>query len=74
MSIFPTIHVSLLNESQIAETLGVSVATIRRWRLQRRGPRFLKVGGSVRYEETAFRQWLASRPVGGEGAAEPANE
>jgi DNA-binding transcriptional regulator YiaG len=41
MSIFPTIHVSLLNESQIAETLGVSVATIRRWRLQRRGPRFL---------------------------------
>lgn len=59
-------HISLLNESQIAETLGIAVATVRRWRLHGRGPRFIKVGAAVRYDQRDFQDWLASRPAGGE--------
>ncbi len=60
-------EIRLLNENQVAETLHLSVATVRRWRVYGRGPRFIKIGPSVRYDERQFREWLASRPVGGEG-------
>ena len=73
MAIIPNDPICLLNESQVAETLGVAVATVRRWRLYGRGPRFLKVGGSVRYDQQDFKKWLASRPTGGEGSQEAAN-
>ncbi|MCW5982723.1 MAG: helix-turn-helix domain-containing protein [Bryobacteraceae bacterium] len=60
----------LLNEFQVAEILGVSVATVRRWRLRGRGPRFVKVAGTlVRYSTTALDEWLAVQPTGGEGTA-----
>lgn len=70
MASFPHLRIQLLNEHQIARTLGLSVATVRRWRLYGRGPRFIKVGASIRYEQQAFEQWLASRPSGGEGSQE----
>jgi hypothetical protein len=40
---------ALLTEEQVAEQLHVSVASLRRWRLERRGPQFIKVGSLVRY-------------------------
>lgn len=40
---------ALLTENQVAEILGVSVATIRRRRLFRQPPAFVKIGASVRY-------------------------
>ncbi len=40
---------SLLNESQTAELLGISPATLRRWRWAGQGPAFRKLGGAVRY-------------------------
>jgi len=40
---------SLLTEYQVAELLNVSVATIRRRRLFRLPPDFVKIGSSVRY-------------------------
>ena len=43
-------HTQLLNEFAVAEILDVSVATIRRWRLLQRGPRFVKIGAAVRYK------------------------
>jgi predicted DNA-binding transcriptional regulator AlpA len=56
----------LWNEREVAQFYGVSVATIRRWRLFRRGPKFLKIGASVRYKPADVCSWLASRPTGGE--------
>jgi excisionase family DNA binding protein len=50
----------------VAALLNVSVAALRRWRLERRGPRFIKVGSLVRYRQSDVEMWLASRPVGGE--------
>lgn len=39
----------LLNEHQTAELLSVSPATLRRWRWAGQGPRFRKIGRTVRY-------------------------
>ena len=38
-----------LTERQVAEQLGLSVATLRAWRHRGKGPRFLRLGPSVRY-------------------------
>ena len=38
-----------LMERQVAEQLGLSVATLRAWRHRGKGPRFLRLGRSVRY-------------------------
>ena len=56
---------SLLNEHQVAKLLGLSVASIRRYRLLKQGPRFFKLGAAVRYKITDVSTWLESRPSGG---------
>ena len=38
-----------LTEHEVAAQLGLSVATLRAWRTKQRGPRFLRLGRSVRY-------------------------
>ena len=38
-----------LTERQVAEQLGLSVATLRAWRHWGKGPRYLRLGRSVRY-------------------------
>jgi len=49
---------TLLNEHQVAELLKVSVATIRRRRLFRQPPDFLKIGASVRYRREAIQRLI----------------
>jgi len=56
---------SLVTEHDVAEMLNVSVGTVRRWRLFDRGPRFLKIGASVRYRPEDVSDFLESRPTGG---------
>jgi predicted DNA-binding transcriptional regulator AlpA len=65
MATLPNTQTHLLNEYQVAAILGVSVATVRRWRLLRQGPRYLKIGAAVRYKHQDLDSWLASRPTGG---------
>jgi predicted DNA-binding transcriptional regulator AlpA len=57
---------NLLNEHDVARITGLSVASVRRWRLLRQGPRYLKIGSAVRYRSEDVKAWLASRPTGGE--------
>ncbi len=38
-----------LTEREVAELRGLSVATLRAWRHRGKGPRFLRLGRSVRY-------------------------
>jgi predicted DNA-binding transcriptional regulator AlpA len=54
-----------LNEAEVAEMLHVSIATLRRWRVLSRGPKFVKFGAAVRYEFSSVTAWVASRPTGG---------
>lgn len=56
---------TLMTEVEISERLNVSLASLRRWRLEGRGPRFVKVGSLVRYRPEDLDQWLASLPAGG---------
>ena len=55
----------LLNDKQVAQMLGVSVATVRRWRIFNTGPKYLKIGASVRYTTESLDAYVASRPTGG---------
>jgi predicted DNA-binding transcriptional regulator AlpA len=61
----------LLNDQEVAAILHVSVATVRRWRLLRRGPIYVKLGASVRYRQQDLRDYidrLASAPTSTEAA------
>jgi len=62
---------SFLNEQEVSKRLNVSVATLRRWRLEKRGPTFVKVGSLVRYRPEDLDSWVATLATGGDstGAA-----
>jgi len=60
---------NLLNEYQLAKQLNVSVALVRRWRLLKLGPKFLKVGSLVRYRPEDVEHWLGELPTGRESLA-----
>jgi predicted DNA-binding transcriptional regulator AlpA len=55
----------LLNENDVARMTGLSVASVRRWRLLRQGPRYVKIGAAVRYRPEDLAAWLESCPTGG---------
>jgi predicted DNA-binding transcriptional regulator AlpA len=50
----------LLNEHQVAKFVQLSVASVRRWRLFRTGPKYLKIGAAVRYRRSEVESWLDS--------------
>ena len=56
---------TLLTERDVARSLALSVATVRRWRLLRQGPKYLKIGAAVRYRAEDVSAWVESRPSGG---------
>jgi predicted DNA-binding transcriptional regulator AlpA len=65
---------SLLDEHAVAKLIGMSVASLRRWRLLKRAPKFLRVGARVKYRPEDLQAWLESRPFGGSNVQEsPAN-
>jgi predicted DNA-binding transcriptional regulator AlpA len=60
---------TLLNEHDVARIAGLSVASVRRWRLLGQGPKYIKLGAAlraaVRYRSKDISAWLESRPTGG---------
>jgi predicted DNA-binding transcriptional regulator AlpA len=52
----------LLNEHQVAKSVQLSVASVRRWRLFRTGPKYLKIGAAVRCRREDVETWLSSCP------------
>src|SRR5258708_40031976 len=56
---------ALLTENDVARITGLSVASVRRWRLLRQGPRYIKIGAAVRYRPQDVAQWLETSPTGG---------
>jgi predicted DNA-binding transcriptional regulator AlpA len=49
---------TLLTENEVAELLNISVATIRRRRLFRQPPEWVKIGASVRYRPEAVQRLI----------------
>jgi hypothetical protein len=56
---------NLLTEREVSDHLHVSLASLRRWRLEQRGPRFIKVGSLVRYRLEDLELWLSEQPTRG---------
>jgi hypothetical protein len=42
---------SYLDQNQLADRWGISPRSLERWRWQRVGPNYLKIGNKVRYRE-----------------------
>jgi hypothetical protein len=68
----------LIDERAAAAALGVRVATMRAWRLNGRGPTFVKVGRCVRYKPSVLAQFVSdgarvSTADTGQGARELAH-
>ena len=53
---------ALLNEKQDAELLGLSLACLRRFRYEGRGPVYRKLSAAVRYSQEDLDEWLATCP------------
>jgi len=64
---------SLLTETDVSKQLHVSLACLRRWRLEKRGPMFIKIGQLVRYRPEDLESWVTALPTGGE-RRKPSNE
>lgn len=56
---------ALMNDVDLAQHLGISVAALRKWRTLGRGPRYLKIGNLVRYRREDIDAFLNACPVGG---------
>ena len=56
----------LLKDVQVAARMQLAVATIRRWRIEGKGPRFVRLGGAVRYHVGDVEAWIEG---GGQRAA-----
>jgi predicted DNA-binding transcriptional regulator AlpA len=62
---------TLLNEHDVARLTGLSVATIRRRRIKRLPPKWLKLGSAVKYKPSDIADWIGSQPTVGSQQAEP---
>lgn len=51
----------LWSDKQLAAYFGMSDETLRHWRYEGRGPRYLKVGKRVRYRVSDVEAWLKQR-------------
>jgi hypothetical protein len=56
----------LMTERDLAELTQRQVRTIQKDRLLGKGPKFVKIGRSVRYLPADVAEYLNSRPCGGE--------
>jgi len=55
----------LLNEHEVADSCSISVLTLRKWRSQKRGPEFVKIGALVRYRPEDVDAWIAAQKSAG---------
>ena len=60
-----------LTEGEVSERTQISLATLRRWRLENRGPRYHKFGSLVRYGEEGLTRSEQTQPTGGENTNSP---
>ncbi len=61
----------IMTSEQLSAEFGgsPSTGTLRNWRYQGIGPKYVKVGASVRYRRSDVVAWLDSRTAGGNEAA-----
>ena len=60
----------LLDERETASVLGCSIASLRRWRHENRGLRFVKIERCVRYRDDEIRRFLEQNSSDNKKAAD----
>lgn len=58
-------HQPLLDTTEVADWLNVSVQTLHRWACDGGGPPFMKLGNRRRYDAKVVQRWLDEHVVGG---------
>lgn len=51
----------LMTTEEVAEHFRVNPSTVRRWRLDGVGPRFVKIGSVYRYPRASLFEWITKR-------------
>ena len=54
-------HHELMTTDEVAEYFRVNPSTVRRWRLDGVGPRFVKIGSVYRYPRELLDLWVSAR-------------
>jgi hypothetical protein len=60
----------MINEKQAARVLSVSVAALRRWRHEGRGPQFARLERCIRYDVRELTRFLERNSSGNKEAAD----
>jgi hypothetical protein len=60
----------LMNEKEAAKILAVSIAALRRWRREKRGPQFVRCERCVRYAVDELSRFVTLNSSGNEKAAD----
>ncbi len=53
--------VTILTTRQAAQYLGLSMSTLNKWRCYGTGPKYLKLGRAVRYQQEELDRYLETR-------------
>lgn len=53
---------SLITAKEVAKSLGIQPDTLSKWRQQDKGPKYQKLGGTVRYSEADVAEYLKNTP------------
>ena len=56
-----------LTDIEVAQSCGLKPSTLRKWRLQGRGPRWRRFGRAIRYLQSDLEAWQKTQPAGGDG-------
>lgn len=54
-------QIEFCSDKELAESLAVSISTVRRWRQAGEGPHFVRIGKSVRYRLSDVEEWLTAK-------------
>lgn len=53
-----------IDDHELARRLGIARTTIQHWRLQAKGPAFVRVGRLIRYDVRDVERWIEAQKVG----------
>lgn len=66
----PSLIDSTISSTELAKLLGVSDATLTRWRAMQYGPKYLQLGHKIRYRQEDVDAWLIEQQVNPEKKVE----
>jgi predicted DNA-binding transcriptional regulator AlpA len=52
-----------VNDRKAAEVLDAATQTMRNWRFQRRGPKYIKIGRSIRYAMSDLLAYMENHKI-----------